>query len=268
PAPARRARAHRRRGPCPARRFREWSCSSCRGRRGTTCGSRSDGTTILAAVPPRSCAHTGSAPPPSHSPWDQDGRYTRRRSGIPGLTGGHSWGRGSGRTSFFLTEFRANAHEGLSEHVLAAAVAAVSPISVVGRVLHDLRVAGREQDLPEFRVLCKLGQHCFAHHRILDSLPVGSQRLLATAPHARRDHRRLHVSDRLAVRLIEELVSLEVMLTRGPDRALQGDRVGREIGEAPVFVLDAVESDLLLHHLTTSRLPPLQQLPQAHIHPH
>ncbi len=72
-------------------------------------------------------------------------------------------------------------------------------------------------------------QHRRAHHPIFDGLPIRPQRSLSAAPHTRRDHRRLHVSDRFTMDLVEELLSLEIVLAGRPDLALQADGVGRKV---------------------------------------
>src|SRR3954453_21426591 len=70
-----------------------------------------------------------------------------------------------------LAQLGADLHEDAAEHVAPAAVAAVAPVAVVGRVLDDLGLAGGEQDGSQVRVLGELRAHRAAHDLVLDVLP-------------------------------------------------------------------------------------------------
>ncbi len=144
-----------------------------------------------------------------------------------------------------MAQLLAHTHKNLSQHVLATAIAAVAPVPIVRCMFHQLRISCRKQYLPDFRMLAELRQHRRAHHPIFDGLPIRPQRSLSAAPHTRRDHRRLHVSDRFTVNLVEELLGLEIVLAGRPDLALQANGVGRKVGEAPVLIVDTVELDNL-----------------------
>src|SRR5262245_1826728 len=127
--------------------------------------------------------------------------------------------KGSSATPQCFTDF----HQNASQHVLAAAVAAVSPVVIVLGVLDELRLARPEQQGPKFLVLAELGQYRLPHDADLDGLPVRAELLLATPAKTRGQHRRIGLADLLAVALILKLLGLEIVFRSRPDLAVEAD---------------------------------------------
>src|SRR5688500_15587778 len=76
-----------------------------------------------------------------------------------------------------ITKFATNLHQDLSQHVLPAAVVAVTPIAVVLGVLDEFGIASAEKYRSKFFMLGELGSHRFEHYGVLDRLPVGTELL-------------------------------------------------------------------------------------------
>ena len=88
--------------------------------------------------------------------------------------------------SLLLTQLLTHVHQDASQHVLAFAVTAITPVIIVVGVFDDLRGSVRQQQFLQFVVLRKLGHHRFSHHIDLRGFPIPSQRSLTITAHPRR----------------------------------------------------------------------------------
>jgi len=96
-------------------------------------------------------------------------------------------------------------------------------------------------------MLCKLRSHRVQHDRILDTFPISTKGTLPLTSHASREHGFGCFTNLLFMFGAGELLSLEIMLGRGPALPLQEDRMPREVREAAELACCRIELDRLGH---------------------
>src|SRR6185369_3633398 len=131
----------------------------------------------------------------------------------------------------------ADVHQDPAEHVATGAVGAPTPVVVRRAVLDDILIAGAKQNGEDAGVGGELGAHRAQHHVVLDLGPVRATRRGGLPAHVGRAARAGCLANERRVRRAGELLSLVVVLRRGPPVPIEVETVRREVGEAAVRLL-------------------------------
>lgn len=73
-----------------------------------------------------------------------------------------------------LLKLRPQLHQKFTQPIQPGTVATIAPVTIIGGMLNQFRIACRQQPIPQFRVLGKLGRQDFPHHTVLDDFPIRS----------------------------------------------------------------------------------------------
>lgn len=146
-----------------------------------------------------------------------------------------------------LIHFIPNLHQDPPKPVPPAAIAAIPPVGVPRRMLHQFGRGGKDQGHRDIRVLGELGGNRLPHDAVFHPFPILAQGFRAIAPHAGGLHWCLGLLDDGFVGTAGKLLGLEIVLHGRPCFPLQLKRIWCEVTHISIFTFDAVKSDVRRH---------------------